>query len=241
MFPVVLSMILQIFVGAFSLGFSPGNLVVTVVVVFVLVVYTISALVLIEWSLGSYVPGANDNATGTAAVLALMEEWKRSPVESVELVALLTGSEETGLIGSAAWAKANQKKTRSLQTVFLNFDNLGRGRIRFLGKEYSIGTLPFRYPKALIELCEKSSDEVELVDAGPKTFPLASDGLSFLAHGIPGATIMCFEDNGLVPHGHQMTDTVENVDFDIAWSAVEFGRDVLVRAASWAKAEAARS
>ena len=230
-FFVVLGMALQVVAGAAALAAPSTRPLATVLAAVVWFIYAVAAFVLAEWARGPFVPGANDNATGSAAVFALVEEWLKSPPEGVELVALWTGSEETGLCGAAAWADANRQAAREVPTTFLNVDTLGRGRPRFLGAEYSIGALKVRYPAPIVELCARAAAEAGFEDAGPKTAAVASDALPFLVRGIPGASVLCFEDDGHMPCCHQMVDTVENLDFDVAWSGVRLAWEVLLRLA----------
>jgi Zn-dependent M28 family amino/carboxypeptidase len=230
-FPIVLGMALQVVAGAMILAAPVTRPVATVLAAFTAFIYVVAAFVLGEWARGPFVPGANDNATGSAALFALVEEWRKAPPEGVELVALWTGSEETGLLGAAAWAEALRRAPRDVPTTFLNVDTLGRGKPRFLGAEYSIGARRVRYPADVVELCARAAAEAGFADAGPKTAAVASDALAFLVRGIPGASVLCFEDDGHMPCCHQMLDTVENVDFDTAWSGVRLSWEILRRMA----------
>jgi hypothetical protein len=228
-FPVVLGMALQIVAGTLALAVPAARPLATVVAAVVWLIYVIAGFVLAEWARGPYVPGANDNATGSAAVFTLVDAWRKAPPEGVELVALWTGSEETGLMGAAAWAQANRRAAREVPTTFLNVDTLGQGRPRFLGAEYSIGAWPVRYPAAIVELCARAAREAGFEDAGPRTTAVASDGLPFLVRGIPGASVLCFENDGHMPGCHQMIDTLDNVDFEVAWSGVRLAWEILRR------------
>jgi acetylornithine deacetylase/succinyl-diaminopimelate desuccinylase-like protein len=231
-FPVVLGMGLQVVAGALLLAFPALRPIATVVAAIVFFIFAVAGFVLAEWARGPYVPGANDNATGSAAVFALVEEWRKAPPEGVELVALWTGSEETGLLGAAAWAEAHRRAPKDVPTTFLNVDTLGRGRPRFLGAEYSIGAVRVRYPQSIVEVCTRAAAEAGFPDAGPKTAAVASDALAFLVRGIPGASVLCFEDDGHMPGCHQMLDTMDNVDFDVAWSGVRLAWEILRRMAA---------
>ncbi len=92
-------------------------------------------------------PGAADNATGAAAVLTLGEAWCRRPHDGVELVLLLPGCEEPGMLGSAAWADRHREELSELPTFFLNIDNLGVGPVRFFGAEIPLLGWPVAYPR----------------------------------------------------------------------------------------------
>lgn len=230
-FPIVLAMGVQILVALLVLAIPSLRSGCTVVAGVVFVIYAVAAFVLLEWARGPFVPGANDNATGSAALFTLVDEWRKAPPEGVELVVLWTGSEESGLLGAAAWAEAHRRAPDGVPTTFLNIDTLGRGRPRFLGAEYSIGALRVAYPPGVVALCAQAATAAGFDDAGPKTAAVASDALAFLVRGLPGASVLCFEDDGHMPHCHQLGDTVENLDFDTAWSGVRLSWEILQRLA----------
>jgi hypothetical protein len=71
--------------------------------------------------------------------------------------------------------------------------------------------------------------ELDLPDAGPHTLPVATDGLAFALRGIPGVTLTSFCDDGHMPNYHQLGDTAENMDFDVAWDGVRLGWGLLRR------------
>ena len=192
-------------------------------------IYAGYALFLGDWARGAFVPGAADNATGAAAVLALGEAWRDRPVAGVELVLLLPGCEEAGLLGSAAWADRHRQELRQTPTLFLNLDNLGVGPPRFLGSEVPLFGWPVAYPRAIVEAARETARQLELRDAGPHTMPGPTDGLSFLNRGLPGMTIVSFRRWGYMPWYHQPGDTSAHLDFDAAWQAVQFGWSLLDR------------
>ena len=226
LFLVLFAMCLQPLVGAAALVW-PGVGWVSVLGSAILIVYFVSGCLLAQWAVGPYVPGACDNAGGSAAVISLAEAWLEDPIDGVELVVLLTGCEETGLLGAAAWADAHSDELRELPTTFLNLDSLGYGRPRFLGREHSLAAIPVRYPARTVELCAALASRRGMVDAGPHVLPVATDGLAFLQRGVPGASILSFEDGGHMPNYHQLSDTSDRMNFDVAWECVEFGWELL--------------
>jgi aminopeptidase YwaD len=73
-----------------------------------------------------YTPGALDNASGVGMVLALAEYYAiQNPPQRVRLGFLVTGAEETGLHGAAAFAEGLAKKEKKV-AVF-NLDMVGAG------------------------------------------------------------------------------------------------------------------
>lgn len=222
-----LAMLTQLVAGVVAVV-RPGSALVDVALVAGAVVYGITIALLLQWSWSPYGPGAADNATGTAAVLTLGERWLElgdERPEGVELTLLLTGSEETGLLGAEAWAEAHGAE---LPTRFLNLDTLGHGRPRFAGREHSITGWPIFYPPEALLVCQEAAERLQLLDAGPKNLPLPSDALALLVRGIPGASLICFGDRMQMPNYHQQADTPDRVDFDVTWRGVELGWEVLL-------------
>jgi hypothetical protein len=75
--------------------------------------------------LGRLHVGADDNASGTAAVLAVAETLSRQPVRRRHLLIGLWSAEEIGLIGSSAFVNASPIPAGQLAAYF-NFDMVGR-------------------------------------------------------------------------------------------------------------------
>jgi hypothetical protein len=176
----------------------------------VAVVYALSILLLGEWAAGRFVPGASDNATGVAAVLEVARRWLLAePAEGVELVVLLSGCEETGLLGAAAWCDRHRDEIANVPTRFLNIDSVGFGPPRFLGRDTPMAGWPLRYPRTMVEVARRAAGDGEWRDAGPHALPGPTDGLAFLARGVPGVTVVGFRGPGIMEYYHQPSDTVE--------------------------------
>jgi Zn-dependent M28 family amino/carboxypeptidase len=69
--------------------------------------------------------GADDNASGSAAVLAIAEQIGKLPMRRRNLIVALWSAEEIGLVGSAAYVKAPPVAVDQL-SAYLNFDMVGR-------------------------------------------------------------------------------------------------------------------
>ena len=69
--------------------------------------------------------GADDNASGSAAVLAIASTIARQPVRQRHLLVALWSAEEIGLIGSAAFVAAPPVPAEQI-AAYLNFDMVGR-------------------------------------------------------------------------------------------------------------------
>jgi Zn-dependent M28 family amino/carboxypeptidase len=69
--------------------------------------------------------GADDNASGSAAVLAIAETIGKQPIRKRNLIVALWSAEEIGLVGSAAFVNAPPVAVNQL-AAYLNFDMVGR-------------------------------------------------------------------------------------------------------------------
>ena len=229
--PVTLMMILQLFFGL-AACVGANRTLVTVAGASILTVYGLTGVLLAECSVGSFVPGACDNASGAAGVLTLGEEWLKRPAEHVELILLSTGCEETGLLGAAAWADKHREEIQALPTCFLNLDGLAFGPPRFLGCEIPLVGLPEKYSPRILTICSLLAAEQGLVDAGPHTVAGFTDGLAFLVRGIVGATVVGIQDDGSLPHWHLRSDDAQRMDFDAAWRSMKFASELMFRLAA---------
>ena len=72
------------------------------------------------------VDGANDNLSGCYIGIAILREMERRGIclAHTEVGVILTGSEEAGLRGAKAWAKAHQDDFQDVPTYIISFDTI---------------------------------------------------------------------------------------------------------------------
>jgi hypothetical protein len=144
--------------------------------------------------------GADDNASGTAAVLELARQFAAQPARRSIVVAHFTG-EELGLLGSQWFVEHSPVPLDSILAM-VNFDMVGRLRSDRL-IVYGTGTA-----RELPALLDSANVEPKL-----KLYPVAdgfgpSDQSSFYAKGIP--VLHFFTD--LHEDYHRATDDVEKIN-----------------------------
>lgn len=156
--------------------------------------------------------GADDDASGTAAVMEIAEAFAaldEPPPRSA--VFLLVSGEERGLHGSRAYADEPPEPVASGRMVAnLNMDMVGRNwpdTIVAIGKEHSdLGTTLERVNAAHPELGMTAID-----DLWPEeNFYFRSDHYSFARNGVP----VLFFFNGTHADYHRPSDEVELIDAD---------------------------
>ena len=72
------------------------------------------------------VDGANDNLSGCYIGMAILHEMEKQGIEleHTEVGVILTGSEEAGLRGAKAWAKAHKGEYRDVPTCIISYDTI---------------------------------------------------------------------------------------------------------------------
>ncbi len=157
--------------------------------------------------MGLLFPGADDNASGSAAVMEIAQAFSKltkKPKRSV--VFALFGGEEMGLQGSAHFVDHIPGTFTRVDTMF-NFDMVGEGDAAGIG--YS-GDNPKL--KTLIEEADRHVGTLR------GAYPISgvrvggSDHASFYQKGIP---CVSFHSNGPHLHYHQTGDTIYRINPDI--------------------------
>jgi Tol biopolymer transport system component/Zn-dependent M28 family amino/carboxypeptidase len=171
---------------------------------------------------GKIHPGADDNASGTAAVLelaaALAEERKAKPEEFHRgIVFALWSGEEIGLIGSSYFVE-HPTVTLSSIAAYVNFDMVGRLRENKLSLQ-GVGS-----SKAWRRLVEKRNVAAGFNLSLQEDPYLPTDGTAFYPKGIP---ILNFF-TGSHDDYHRPTDTADKLDYDGLERITKFARALVV-------------
>lgn len=154
--------------------------------------------------------GADDNASGTAAVLALAEAFARAKAPPRRSIIFLTVSgEEEGLWGSAYFASHTPVPIDSI-IADLNIDMIGRNwrdTIVTIGREHSdLGPTVARVAAAHPELRMAT-----IADPWPnENFYFRSDHYNFARRGVPAL----FFFSGTHADYHGPDDEIDKIDFE---------------------------
>ncbi len=171
------------------------------------------AFALLMWDIGRRrpSPGANDDASGVAVLLALAEALAREPPAGLEVWFLSTGSEEGILGGMQAFVERHRSELASRRPLVLNLEMLGSGRTCYLKGEGFVRRYP--YLGEAVALAEEVAAEPSFADVHAlETAPFVTDAQVATRAGIPALTVASLNDDGYVPHYHWPSDTPETVD-----------------------------
>jgi Peptidase family M28 len=157
------------------------------------------------------VPGANDNGTAVIALLALAEQLLANPTESLRVILLSVGSEESFSEGIKAFGERHFDELPRESTFFLCLETLGSPHLLVLRGE---GFLRMReYPPHSLAFMDGLAEELE-IDLFPNLrLRNGTDGLEPLAAGYETAVLASCTDLKQPANYHWWHDLAENVDF----------------------------
>lgn len=165
---------------------------------------------------GEIYNGADDNASGTAGLLAAARYFSENqPLHSILFIAF--DAEEQGLLGAREFV---ENPPVPLERIALNV-NMDMISISYVNELFVVGTAHYPFLKPLIESAA-TGVPVHLrygydSDEWPQDWTMASDHGPFHEKGVP-FIYFGVEDH---EHYHQPTDTFENITHDFYVDAVE--------------------
>jgi Zn-dependent M28 family amino/carboxypeptidase len=168
-------------------------------------------------------PGANDNLSGVAALVALAERLQKEPVAGLRVMLVSCGAEETLQQGIRAFGRRHFESLPRESTWFLNLDQLGSPELVPLEGE---GSLAMRdYDKEFTDfVCECAAEVGPPLRRGSRAWT-STDGCVPLAAGYRTATLVSLTEWKAIANYHSPTDTPENID----WETMEQGIAVAER------------
>ncbi|MDW8052836.1 MAG: M28 family peptidase [Armatimonadota bacterium] len=167
-----------------------------------------------------YVEGANDNGSGVAVVLSLMEHLAANPLPDTEVWGVFTSCEEVGRpIGAFAFEQEYGAALRDAE--FLIVDHVGLGEPRYLIAEAMLPRA--RASAELIAKMEAFAQACPEWRLKPSAVPHGAytDALPFYLRGYRAIALWCEVEPGIPPNWHWLTDTLENISPDDLQRAYE--------------------
>ena len=192
-------------------------------------------------------PGALDDGAACAVLVRLVEALEAAPtLRRTEVEVLLFSAEEMAAQGSWAYARERFAAPPALPTALVNLEVLGASADHAVLGSEQFALRSFAPTPALVERLAEVHRAALGRDLAVTWYGGITDARSFLAHGIPAATVMSREAGVLFLRGlHSADDDRSRVDTAALESSLAFllafARDVDERglpAAPGASAEA---
>ena len=161
--------------------------------------------------------GADDNASGSAAVIAVAEALSHQPRRRNVLIAFWSG-EELGLIGSSLFA-AKPPVPMDQLAAYINFDMVGRMQDNKLTIQ-GLGTSP-AWAKMIEQANVAAGFDLQLSNDPYQPTDVATFNLA----GVPCVTLF----TGVHPDYHRPSDTADKINYDDLDRVVDFAASIARR------------
>jgi hypothetical protein len=173
-----------------------------------------------------FVPGINDNASGVAAIFAVLEKLKKQPLTKTNIWIVFTGCEEAGIQGAKAFHHQHWTDLPAENSYLINLDNIGCGNLHYVTGEGML--IYYNYDEALIRICRELTRQAKYSNWKPLEYRRAYfDALVFAQHGYPCTTLIALDDQNVIPNWHWYSDTLDNIDESTIRSAADFTTDLI--------------
>jgi len=172
------------------------------------------------------VPGANDNLSGVAGLLALARGLRRRPVRGVRVLLLSAGAEESFQQGIRAWGERHFGALDPASTWFVNLETIGSPELALLEGE---GPLRMRdYDEGFkADVAATAADLGIHLRRGLRSRP-STDGTTPHRAGFRTAVLISVTWFKSLANYHWPSDVPENVDLETVRDAVAL-TDGLIR------------
>lgn len=151
--------------------------------------------------------GANDNASGVSALLALARYYAARKENSRTLIFCAFAGEELGLLGSSVFAKGFEPE---YVTCMINLEMLGRHEKRKPNTFFITGANYSNLAQLMRKNLSRSAVKIVNEPSTDKWLFERSDNYPFAVKGVPAHTIMSSDDDDACYH--QPCDKVKRLD-----------------------------
>ena len=157
-------------------------------------------------SQGEDIRGANNNASGVAALLGLAQKLKDQPLEDADVLLVATGSHEAWMSGMRHFLSAHRLPRGD--TYFLNLEGVGAGRLYYLKTEGFLHRLAA--DPAMTGLANALSVGHPIHPGSLRAVP--TEAHAPLSRGMKAMTVMGLDRSGVPAHWCQIEDRVTGVE-----------------------------
>jgi len=168
-------------------------------------------------------PGANDNASGVAAMLTATEQLLALLPPGVELWIVGSGAGGAGCSGMRAFVDAHQDWPPE-HSLFINFKCVGGGALHYIRREGSLGETAYFSP--LMEVARRVSASGLFGELTPVDWPEDTDGGAAVRGGFQALSLLSLEADGLPRNQRPASDLPASLDMETVIRAADFGTAV---------------
>jgi Zn-dependent M28 family amino/carboxypeptidase len=176
------------------------------------------------------VPGANDNLSAVAALVALAELLRERPLSDVRVLLVSCGAEETLQDGIRAFLAAHRDELELDSTWFLNLDTVGSPHLIMLEGEGPIWMEHYADPSFRDLVADAACARGIALERGFRA-RASTDSVIPSRAGYATAFLGSLTDWRMPANYHLMSDVPENLDYDTIAAATALAYTVAERLA----------
>ena len=165
------------------------------------------------------VPGANDNASADAVLVALAERLRAEPLENLKVLLVSCGAEEVIQGGIYSFAERHFPALDRENTWFLNLDTLGSPKLVLLEGEGPV-VMEDYHDRSFRDLVARAADNAGAPLRRGMRARNSTDAVIPSRAGYPTATLASINRYKALTNYHTMNDTPHNLDFRTVAHAV---------------------
>jgi len=165
------------------------------------------------------VPGANDNLSGCALLVALAERLRERPIDGLRLLLVSCGAEEVIQGGIYGFMERHRPELDRERTYFLNFDTVGSPELVMVEGEGPM-VMEDNFYRPFRDLCARAADRADAPFRRGMRARNSTDTVIVSRAGYPVATFASMNRYKALSNYHLMSDTPENLDYGTVGHAV---------------------
>jgi Zn-dependent M28 family amino/carboxypeptidase len=157
-------------------------------------------------------PGANDNLSAVAVLVALAERLREDPVDGLRVLLVSCGAEEVLQGGIHGFAARHFPRLDRNRTWVLNLDTVGSPKLILLEGEGPV-VMEDYHDRGFRDLVSRSAQAASAPLRRGLRARTSTDAVIPSRAGYPTATLSSMDRYKALSNYHQMSDTPENVDY----------------------------
>jgi Zn-dependent M28 family amino/carboxypeptidase len=158
------------------------------------------------------VPGASDNLTAVAVLVALAERLRDEPLEGLRVMLVSCGAEEVIQGGIYGFAHRHYPELDRERTWFLNLETLGSNQLIMIEGEGPV-VMEDYFDRSFRDLVARTAEAAGAPLRRGMRARNSTDAVLPSRAGFPTTTLASMNRYKALAHYHQMSDTPENVDY----------------------------
>ncbi len=186
----------------------------------------VAAAAMVDIQRSPTVPGANDNLSAVAAIVALAEALRERPIEGLRVELVSVGAEEELQGGIYGYCEQHLAGLDRERTWFLNLETVGSPSLALVEGEGCV-VMEDYFDKPWRDMIARVADRDGIPMRRGMRSRASTDSVIPSRMGIPTATVVSIDRYKALSNYHLMSDTPENLCYPTVACAVDLAESVV--------------